>query len=346
MPSFNDQTLSKSIKENEIFPFYFLYGDEFYLIKKFCSKLQKKILNGKIDSFSRQIFDNETFDINNLVESYQQIPMMCEKKCILIKNLNIEKLNKDEVQAFLDLFEFENESVVLIFYYTTADFDFRKSTKLKSILQKINDCGGAICDFTLKDKATLRKTILTKCKNHNITIDNNTVYTIIERCSNSCEIILNELEKMIHYVGDNGQITMDTVKLLCIDTVQNSAFDLSTAILKGNYSKAYSILDKLFYERVSPVLILGAINMSFIDMYRIKTAQSVLLSSDDVIKDFNYRSKYRITKLYSDVSRYSIEQIRHCLFCLEQADTLLKSSRLDSKIILEQMIGQMAIIKQ
>lgn len=345
MPIFTDQNLSASIKSGEIFPFYFLYGDEVYLIKNIVSKLTKKILVPGLEDFNKQKFDNESFSIEDFTSAYEQIPMMCDRKCILVKNLNIEKINKSDFEILLKTFEFKNESCIIIFYYTTTDFDFNKGTKFKSIINTINKNNGAVCEFGLKDRATLRKTILSKCKKQNITIENNVIYSLIERCSNSYDIILNELEKLIQYCGENSQISMDTLNLLCVDTVQNTAFDLSNQILKSNYDKAYAILDKLFYDRISPIMIMGALNMSFIDMYRIKTAQSVLLSSDDVISDFKYRSKYRITKLYSDVSKFSIEQIRHCLFCLEEADTLLKSSKLDSKIILEQMIGKMSIIK-
>lgn len=345
MPIFNDQSLNLSIKNNEVYPFYFFYGDEFYLIKKSLSKLTKKILVSGLDDFTKKKFDNESFDINEFISSYEQIPMICDRKCILIKNLNLDKLNKSDFNSLLDIFEYENESSVVVFYYTDTVINFKKSDRLKKITSKIDKLNGAVCEFNLKDKATIRKSILAKCKRHNIVIKNDVIYELIDRCSSSYDIILNELEKMINYVQDNSEITMDILKLLCVDTVQNTSFDLSTSILKGQYSKSYLILDKLFYNKVSPNLILGALNMSFIDMYRIKTAQSVLLSSDDVISDFKYSSKFRITKLYGDVSKFSIKQIRHCLFCLEEADTLLKSSKLDSKTVLEQMIGKMSVIK-
>lgn len=345
MPILTDQNLSNSIRAGELSPFYCLYGNEVYLIKNIVSRLIKKFLVGNLENFNQQIFDNESFCIDDIITAYYQIPMMCNRKFILIKNVNIEKINKSDFNALLQLFDNKNESSILIFYYTTTDFDFAKSTKFKTLIDKIDNCNGVVCQFYLKDKATIRKTILAKCKKHNISIENNVVYSLIDRCSNSYHIILNELEKLIQYSGENSTITMETLNLLCVDTVQNTAFDLSNMILKSDYDKSYCILDKLFYDRVNPNMILGALNMSFIDMYRIKTAQSVLLSSDDVILDFKYRSKYRINKLYSDVSKFSIEQIRHCLFCLEEADNLLKSSKLDSKVVLQQMIGKMSLIK-
>ncbi len=72
-----------------------------------------------------------------------------------------------------------------------------------------------------------------------------------------------------------------------------------------------------------------------------KAAQLSGIGSDQVISDFHYRSKYQIQKLSQDVSRFSISQIRSCIASLEKADRLLKSSRLDNRIILEQMLGEM-----
>ncbi len=134
---------------------------------------------------------------------------------------------------------------------------------------------------------------------------------------------------------------MDMVELLCVQNIQNSTFDLANAILYGNYSNAFEILDRLFYHKNEPVMILGALNSSFINLYRLKCASIANVSTTQVITDFKYKSSYVVTKLTASLSKFSIEQIRACIAVLHKTDVLIKSSKIDNKILLEKMLGEM-----
>lgn len=265
---------------------------------------------------------------------------MSAYKGITIKNWNLDKLPKADLEELVGLLEHPNPSSVLIFYYTDLEIDLKKQTKTKKICDIIGK-NGVVCEFIKKDRAVLKKTIQQYCKKEQITIAPELCERIIDQCSSQLSVILNETDKLIAHAKNRGSITKEDVDLLCTSTIQNTAFDLSNAILKRQYEKAFSILEHLFELRTEPPMILGALTMSFTDLYRLKTAQQCHKDSNQVLSDFHYRSKYRIQKLSRDISAFSIEQIRNCIISLQKADRLLKSSRLDSRIILDQMLGEM-----
>lgn len=340
MPLLTDDALNKSIKSGERYPFYFLYGEETQLLQNTLALLLKKTVTPGFESFNLQRFDGERVTLNDVQTAYEALPMMAECKCVTVNDWNLDKLNKGDFDAFMNLLTNENPSTVLVLFYTNAAIDVAKSAKFKKICAIIEK-KGVVCAFGLKDKATLRKALTSRCKKAGLVLPPAVCDAIIDRCGTSYGVLLNEMDKLISYAQD-GEITMQAVELLCTESVQNTAFDLSNAVLQNNYARAFAILDRLFYLRMDPILMMGALNMSFIDLYRVKTAQTIGLSSDHVIADFHYRAKFRVTKLYKDVTRFSMEQIRHCICCLEKADRLLKSSKLDSRIILEQMLGEMS----
>ena len=339
MAVWKDDVLNKSIKQGEIYPLYFFYGAETNLMENTLSLLLKKIIPPAFESFNLQKFDGDGIVFNQFQTAYEALPMMTQYKAVVVKNWNIEKMSKNDFEIFLEMLKDPNPSTVFILYITNTNIDVKKGTKFKKVIERVTK-SGIVCEFSLKDKASLKKAIVNRCAKAKVSIAPEVCEKLIDACGFHSDVLMNETDKLIQY-ADGGEITVQAVEELCVESIENTAFDLSNAILEGRFDKAFSILNRLFYLRIEPVMMIGALSMSFIDLYRIKTAQVIGLSSDDVIKDFQYRSKYRITKLYKDVPRFSADQIRQCLSCLEKADRLLKSSRMEAKAVMEQMLGEM-----
>ncbi len=340
MPIFSDDQLRREIKAQHIFPLYLFYGEESHLMSHAISLLLKKVVSPSFAEFNLQKFDGASFTFNQLQTAYEALPMMAEYKAVVVKDWNLEKLSKTDFDQLIAMISDPNPSTVLIFCYPSLEIDVKKSSKYKKVCAIIEK-SGIVCDFALKDKTTLKKAVLDRCAKGQVTLSPAVCEKIIEQCGASLTTLLQETDKLIFHAGTGGEITREDVEKLCTPSIQNTAFDLSNAILQNQYGKAFVILDHLLYLRTEPLMILGALNMSFTDLYRMKAAQGARCTSDDVIKDFQYRAKFRITKLYRTVSQFSIGQIRGCIESLEKADRLLKSSKLDSRIVLEQMLGEM-----
>lgn len=338
MPIMKDVQLNRTIKALELAPVYFLYGAEVHLLKNTLRVLTDVVVSEAFVQFNLQRFDGETLQLNSLQSAYQALPMMAERKCVTVSNWQLDKLSKADFKALCDLLETPNPSTVLVLYYT-KEIDVKKAN-IKKMIQLIKR-QGVVCEFSLKDIHTLTRTVMKHCQGAGVRISPLVCHRLIEQCQMSYTLILNELEKMIAYVGQDGEITEHTVSLLASASVQATAFALSDAILKNKYQQAFLILDRLFYLRIEPVMVLGALSMSMVDLYRLKTAALCGLPAGQVIADFQYRSSYRIQKLVREVDRFSIPQIRNCIISLEKADRLLKSSRTEARRILEMMLGEM-----
>lgn len=340
MPAVKDTKLGQMIKAGEFSPVYFLVGEESHLIRKTVGQILKKAVSPEMEQFNCQQFDGEKLLFNDLQTACGALPFMAERKCVTVKNWNPAKLPKADFDAFLKMLSDPNPSTILILFYTAALFDYKKDAKIKRVCAIIEKTG-VVCEFALKDKATLRRAVNDRCKRAGVAIAPKLCDRLIEDCGSRFSVIMNEADKLIAYAGQGGEITPESMDMLGIPSVQNTAFDLSNAILKRDYNRAFTILDRLFYLRQEPVMIMGALNMSFIDLYRVKTAQASGCTGDDVIRDFHYRSKFRVQKLYRDSPGFSMEQIRACLESLEKADRLLKSSKMEGRLIMEQMLGEM-----
>ncbi|MBS1474166.1 MAG: DNA polymerase III subunit delta [Massilimaliae sp.] len=335
-----DDKLAKMIRAGELAPIYFFYGSEIHLMKEMVSLIIKKAVPPAFESFNLHLFQDDNTTVNGIQTVYDALPMMSEYKCVAVKNWNIDKLGKQDFDQLMNMLGRVNPSTVLVLYDTRQTVDPKKNAKYKKLSEAAAKVG-IVTEFALKDKGSLKKAITARCQKAGVSISPELCERLIDQSGSQYAVILNEADKLIAYAGEGGIVTEESVELLGISSVQNTAFDLSNAILKNQYGRAFTILDRLFYLRVEPVMILGALAGSFVSLYRVKAAQMSGLGNDQVISDFHYRSKYQVQKLSQDVSRFSISQIRSCIASLEKADRLLKSSRLDNRIILEQMLGEM-----
>ena len=139
--------------------------------------------------------------------------------------------------------------------------------------------------------------------------------------------------------------TNDDIDAVVVKSVQARAFDLAKALVNNNCDTAMAILDTLISMKEEPINILGAIITPYVDMYRAKVYVSGGMRAEDASKDFNYRNKeFRLTNAARSSSKYSINQLRRFLEVLNEADTLLKSTSISGRLVLEQTITKLLLV--
>ncbi|HBL40615.1 MAG TPA: hypothetical protein DDY98_03220, partial [Ruminococcaceae bacterium] len=84
-----------------------------------------------------------------------------------------------------------------------------------------------------------------------------------------------------------------------------------------------------------------------VDMYRARIALGAGEAATAPAKVFDYRRKeFRLTNAASNSRTLSVKRIRKCLDLLAQADMKMKSTALDERNILEELILQLILMEQ
>ncbi len=357
MPFLEDAALFKQIKAGQLAPVYLLYGAEGYFVGSAVRQIEGKAVSPGMESFNLQRFDGAKADWNEIEDACEALPMMAERKCVTVKDADAEKLAKADLDRLMEMIASPNASTVLILY-TLSPVDIKKSSKWKKLAEAVAR-QGAVCEFAFQDKTTLRRALCERARKAHVSMDMETAGVLVERCSSSYSILQNELDKLIAYVQGKAsggteafpagapapEITGKDVDDCCIRSIDSSAFDLAKSILSRNFDRAYHLLDELFYLRQEAIAILGALSMAFADLYRAKCAAASRISPDRMAADFKYPKNrmFAVKNAFRDVQAYSPEHIRTCIAALYEADRKLKSSRLDDRLILEQMLGEMQL---
>jgi len=340
----NEMDLKSQIAKSNLYPIYFIFGDEQYLIKHYVKKMAQKTVKINRD-FNLNEFDSD-INVQDVFDAANSLPFMSDKKCVSVCDLNIEKISSAEFEKLLNIVSNPSSSTCLVLWFEVVELNVKKLTvKSKKIMNAIEKSGGCIVNIERKSTNDLIHMLCDGAIKRNCHLEPTTARYMIESCSDDLSTLVNELEKLCAY-SKNGLITNKEVDEICPRSVEVSVFNLSKALIAQNLNTAYKILDDLFFMRTEPVIILSILSSAYIDMYRAKVAVECGLRAESVASDLGYnaRMSFKLTNGERDSRRLSCHQLELSLCELLGCDKQLKSSKMDSRTLLESLMATLVYI--
>ncbi len=330
--------LNTRLKKGELLPVYLLYGPEQGLLQA----MTEKIMEAAVPKESRPMLltrlEGEKLGLDQLTALCRTVPFLGERRCVVVSDYPLDKLGKADGDKVKQLLEQPSPFTVLLLTYSNPELDLTK-TKWKPYLEAVKKVG-AVCEFAHKTPSELAKALVAYCSKRGGSLSSGTAAFLVDRCGVEYSLLTGEADKLLAYVHGR-EITKEDIELLCSKTMDRSAFDLASALVEGRAKDAFSMLEELFALQQKPVMILGAVSASFLDLYRLRLALDSGRSVQQLAQDFGYRNSWRLERMVRQAGRYPLKRIQNCVLALAEADRLLKSSKLEDRVILESAMGRM-----
>lgn len=345
MPEITETELKAQIRKSEFSNFYFLYGEEKYMIVRYAEKLIAAAGGGAFETFNVQRFDGDSADVEHIAEAAEALPLFAERKCVAVSDFNAGGLRGREANKLEELLGSLPETTVLLFYLPTLSFPLKKDAGWKKFLARAEKAGCTV-NVKKRTKEQLCKMLCSGAEKRGCKLSHGTAERILSFCGEDLHTLLGELEKLCAFVGA-GEITQETVDQIVVKNLEARVFDLSKAILAGNYSGAYTILDQLLSQNEEPTAILAVLSSAYLDMYRVRVSVESGLGVSEPAKHFDYaRKEFRLRNAERDSKRFSTQTLRRCVDALLEADVALKSARGDRRLVLEKLIARLLLIAE
>ena len=342
MPISNEYHIKSDIKGKNLAPCYLIFGNDGYLKKQNAEALIKSVALPD-DVFNFQKFSGDC-DLQEVYDAKEQLPMMADKKCVVLKDFDFEDCSKPDFERLLSLCGEKSEDTVFILWFDRVEFDEKRSEKGKKLISACEKCGGRAVLINHRQTGELVKMITAAVSKRGGSITSDVARYLIEYVSDDIETIRNEVEKLCAYVK-NGAITKETVNKVCVRSIEQSVYELSGEILKSNVGGALKILDELFFMRVKPLVILSTVTSVYTDLFRVYAAKNSSVPISTVGKDFSYGGRaFLLEKASRSLADISGKQLRLSLDELSRADKSLKSFSGSDRTVLEEMIVRLSYI--
>lgn len=343
MPNITEFDLKNQIKSEKFENLYFLFGEEKYLINYYTNKLISKILGTTINEFNFQIFKSLE-DIDTLESSVEALPLMSNVKCIKIVDLDIEKLSSENLKKFKEIISNLPDTTILIISQINIDINLKKSSKWTTFLKLLSKHGNVL-ELKKLSKSALCNQIISWANSLSCQISEKSTQTLINYVGENLIDLKVELEKLCAFCIDR-EITQIDIDALVIKKMEANIFDLAKAISNKELTKALNIINVLFFKREEPITILSILSSAYIDMYRVKVTKNANEKISKLSDFFDYKGKsFRIDIAERNSYNLSLKKIRKSINLLLETDLKLKSSKVDSKILMEKLIVKLVSLE-
>lgn len=340
MAIFDEKQLKQHIKAKDFFRVYLIIGNESYLKQFYTNQIVEKNLNLELESFNYTFFEGKGLDIRDVYETAVLMPMMSDKRCIVVDDFKIDSLGEKELKKADEIFSNLPESTVLIFKQDS--FSKKTGKKVMTLFEKY----GAVCELNKRTGADLIRPLVSSASKYGCTLDNTTAQYLVSCVGDDFNVLINELNKVCNFVGA-GVIKKEHIDAVAVKTLDAKVYYLTKALLSNNFEKAYEVLDSLLQMKTEPEYILGAIIGTYVDMYRVKVFLSNGIEPSALSESFNYKGReFVISNAARDGKKMDLATIRKCLDVLSKADTKLKTGRDGgkSRLVIEEAIVKLLLI--
>ncbi|MDR2817580.1 MAG: DNA polymerase III subunit delta [Oscillospiraceae bacterium] len=314
---------------------YIIYGSDSYLKSKFVEDLLREI---NIQQPCNLTTFKEDFKLYEIIDATQTIPFAEKKRCVLVYDFAWENLNKKEVASFLAFLANVSDQSYLVFLRTENKLNATATRLLSSFEEFVT-----LKELNAMAEPALVNFVVSKFEAKGIKISRTHASTLVSLCSHDLHFIMLEISKLCAYTSafKKDALEQSDIDLMIKTNLEQSAFEISKAIVQGNLKLAHQTLSGMMKNNEPPSLIVAAVSSLFIDLLRAKIASLCKVAPETVLTDFAdvYKNKmFRIQNAYRLASKHSLNSIIRCIDILSTLDVYLKNNSDDSQTSIQEAL--------
>ena len=305
---------------------FLLYGKNNGFKNEFIKNIIKK-KNNVFNYDEKDILDNK----DDFIEDLLTKSLFDDLKIIIIKRTTDKILSIIE-----DVLSKKIKDIIIL----NAD-NLEKKSKLRSFFEKDKEL---ICiPFYPDNEQTLSKLAYNFFKNKNIAISQANINLIINKCNGDREALLNELNKVEHYVKEGKKISSDEIIKLTNLNENHSVLELVDNCLAMNKKRIIDILNENNFKNEDCIIITRSFLNKSKKILQLSTEfeknKNIELTISTAKPPIFWKDK-EITK--KQIRQWKPENIKKLIYRLNEIELLIKknlniSVNLITDFILEQL---------
>ncbi|RXH51254.1 DNA polymerase III subunit delta [Kurthia gibsonii] len=317
------QQLWKEMNQGKIDPVYVLSGTETYFIDETIRRMKQALeQTGEIET---TIFDLEEVPVQHVMEEADTIPFFSEKKLIIAKNASFLKAtdnSKEKIAHDLKALE--------LWLRHPADFSvtlfiapYEKLDERKKITKQMKELAHVVHAEAPKER-DLAVWIQNEVSSRQKQIDEQAIQKLIELVGLDMLHLQMEVDKLCHYIGEEGTIQLEDVEELVAKTLEQDAFKLLNAYIAGDVSTAISIYHDLIRQKQEPIALVALLASQVRLMSNVYYLLSKGYHAQQIAKTLKV-NPYRVKRIVEDRHGVKDTHLLKALYGLSEVDLQLKS---------------------
>lgn len=327
-------TVINSVKKDELAPIYVLLGAEYYFIEQFKITFLQKLGD---DRENVNEYDLREHAIQDVVIDLETLPFFSERNISFVEHPMFLRATKEKTNVTHDLATFEKyienpapySTLVIIAPYERLD---RRKKITKSLLDQ-----ATVVDCQPIRGHELRKWLNEIIESHNITMTEEAKLRFEAEFGPNLYLLQKEVEKMAQYVGEYGEVTETELLEIMSSSVEQTAIELTDAVLSHDLKKAITIYKQLDKMNESPIGMIALLAYQFRMILQVKLLAEKGLPLQRIQSQVKAHP-FVVKKAYERARRYDINALYYMINELTETDHNIKRGHMEREIAFELLL--------
>ncbi len=326
---------------SDIYPVYFLYGPEDYLIEEEVLKLLNQILSLKERGLNFHPFSGEEHSSQEIVCAAQTLPMFSQHRFVLVREA--DRMGEEKVDVLMEYITNPCPSTCLVLCGQTIG-SWKKHRKE---VEKV----GKVEEYSRLKGRPLLSWMKNRMKEKGKTLSDESADYLLEVVGDHLYDLDNALEKVFLSVGGKGTIELSDFEEITSEVKVSTVFDLTDAIGHQNLEKALGILGTAMESKAvvfrkeeqgskfgDPVpLLLSMMAKQYWSILTIKEMSSQRGDVGELAKELG-TSPWTVKKLIDQGKNFSEASLREGILKCHRTDLAIKRSGGPKELLMEKLV--------
>ena len=339
--------LRKEVKEKDLLPGYFFYGEETFLAYQFIQELKDSVVSPEGQEFNVEKFDLAESSWAEIIDSARTIPFFFSPWRIISVEILEERrnhLSANEEGILKEYFSSPLAKTTLVIIYWGK---IKKSNPLFKFFSSLSPSLVYAKELKRLKEKSLYSWMERKLSSGGKRATVDAKKRLEEIIGSNLRSLDNELEKLMTFVDEKEVIELDDVNQVSGWAKTFYEWDLSNSLERANYKQTLLVLNNLFKEGIKQEYILGMVAKFFRDIFLAKLwLKERKKDRKAIFRELRPHIQEKFGSFYSDKFREffalveSIPQnvLNHVLNELERIDFQVKTSSASCQTLLENFL--------
>ncbi len=316
---------------------YIFHGEETFLQQYYLERLKKALVDELTESFNFHKFTQETFDIREVDDAINNLPMMAEHTFILIDDIDLFKLPEEDRNWIANIIREIPEYCTVVFAYETVEW--KPDKRFKTLWEAIS-ATATIVEFAKQSERDLVSWIMRHFAAEGKRINPNLCVYLMELTGGTMTALSGEISKICAY-ADAEEIVKADIDAVVEPVLDAVVFQMTDLMGQGAFGPALQKLQVLFKMQNEPIAILGAIGAHYRKIGSARVLLNQGMRAGDLMS-LHGISDYAAKKIMNSAMRLSDRFCRLANSLILEADYQLKTSYGDAERLIETLVLRLA----
>lgn len=316
---------------------YLFFGDEDYLKSYSLAFAEDQICPDEaFRVFNTVKIDAVGFEPSKLLDAMMPLPMMADRKLIIVSGLDFTSMRSSELENLCDvLAQLEDYDYNTVIINVSAE-----NIDAGNVYKKPSSTIKALCEhlvpvhFERSTPARLAAWTAKHFEHNGVSAAPDVCAHTVSYCGRDMFRLASEIDKISYYVLASGRerVQIDDVNEAGCPSAEYGVFDFANAILERRADDALAILADMKYRKADPVIIMGEIAFVYYDLLCVKLYLESGKITSDIVSAMRM-NEYKAKKYVKCASAISLPLLSRLVDKCVAADSVLKSSSKDYQAI-------------